>query len=580
MNMVSGRRDLVLGSLLVGCLAMAPVRAAAQARTDSVVAGCDGEVVQRIDIQTERPPFSGTAAKWRAAARAIGLHHATTQPSVIAAFLSLHEGLPCTEHRRLESERVLRAQSFISDARVRTMHDSLGRLIVSVQTTDEIPAMIGARFHGVGFPRALSLGNGDVDGSGVLVDANAERADGYRVGFGGRFVAATVFGRPYRFAVDGERARLGSHLLTELEHPLFTDIQHVAWHLSYESDDDFRGISREAGDPLALEVSQERWDGSGFARAFGVKTITVVGFGASRVHTVPADTGILITPTGLQPDTGTALRNRYTPFLVTRAGVIFGVRRVRFTPVTGFDALFATQDVASGFMIGVFGAKSIPSLGERDAFVSSAAYVGAASPRAMLAAAIEVEGRRDDSNQWDSVIESGRAALYVKDGDPLGLILGDEFSGGTRSRLPLQLSLGDMQGGLRGYRGANLGGAQRNVARAEVRRSSAAAVRGSDIGIGLFGEVGTLWAGDVPYGVSTTRLSAGVSLLAAYPTRSKRTYRLDLAVPLTPAGTGAGRFELRVTSEDRTDRFWREPDDISRARTGAIPSSLFSWQSP
>jgi hypothetical protein len=29
---------------------------------------------------------------------------------------------------------------------------------------------------------------------------------------------------------------------------------------------------------------------------------------------------------------------------------------------------------------------------------------------------------------------------------------------------------------------------------------------------------------------------------------------------------------------DRTLDFWTEPDDVTRARTGAVPASLFAWQ--
>src|SRR5258706_15136536 len=97
---------------IVGSLA--PAVGAAQ--NDSPAFICDGGVVARVNITTERPPFSGTAAKWRAAAHAIGLHHATTRRTVIEAFLSLAPGTICTEFRRSESERVLRAQPFLSQA--------------------------------------------------------------------------------------------------------------------------------------------------------------------------------------------------------------------------------------------------------------------------------------------------------------------------------------------------------------------------------------------------------------------------------------------------------------------------------
>src|SRR4051812_18532232 len=80
--------------------------------------GCEGLIVHSIDIRVARPDFSGATSRWRAAARSIGLHHASTQAAVVRAFLALHVGQPCTERRRLESERMLRAQSFIGDAEV------------------------------------------------------------------------------------------------------------------------------------------------------------------------------------------------------------------------------------------------------------------------------------------------------------------------------------------------------------------------------------------------------------------------------------------------------------------------------
>jgi hypothetical protein len=555
--------------------------AALQAQIPTTLAGqaCDGEIVRGIEIIPGRPPFSGSAGKWRSVARAVGLHHATTRPEIIRAFLALHEGRPCTERRRVESERILRAQQFIGDARVTTRHDSAGNLIVHVETTDEIPALVGGRFHGLTL-EALSLGNANIGGMGVLAQGLFDQKAGYRTGFGGRLVAATLFQHPYRFSADGERAPLGDRFVTELEHPLFTDLQRVAWHGSFQSADEFRGISRPADDELALQVRQERWEGSAIARAFGEKTITVLGFAGSRLHLVPADSGVLVTPEGLRPDTGIVLRGRYQPFSVSRAGVIAGLRHVRFTTVTGFDALFATQDVASGFMIGTLAAKSLPSFGEQDEFFSSAAYVGAANQNALVGAAAGVEGRRTDVNRWDSVIGSGRAALYLKGGPQFHLLLSDEFSGGSRSRLPLQLSLDDPRGGLRGFRSSNLAGAARNVIRAEVRRNRERAIARADVGVALFTDAGQLWAGDAPYSVTTTQQSVGISFLAAYPTHSKRTYRLDIGMPVTNAGGRRGHLELRMTTEDRTERFWQEPDDVLRARTGAAPSTVFGWQNP
>jgi hypothetical protein len=157
------------------------------------------------------------------------------------------------------------------------------------------------------------------------------------------------------------------------------------------------------------------------------------------------------------------------------------------------------------------------------------------------------------------------------------VVLSEEFSGGIRSRLPMQLTLADRIGGIRGYRGTPLAGARRNVVRAEGRWSGASVLQRADLGVAAFSELGSLWAGDAPYGWTGSRASVGISLLAAYPTRSKRLYRADLAIPLTRSGEGGGKIELRFSSEDRTERFWDEPQDVSHARTGVAPSTLFAW---
>ena len=102
-------------------------------------------------------------------------------------------------------------------------------------------------------------------------------------------------------------------------------------------------------------------------------------------------------------------------------------------------------------------------------------------------------------------------------------------------------------------------------------------IRKADMGFAVFSEVGQLRAGDVPYGVTTSRANVGVSLLAAYPSHAKRLYRADLAIPLTRSGQGAGRIEVRFSSADRTQGFWNEPSDVGRARTGTEPNRLFAW---
>jgi hypothetical protein len=565
--------------LILAMLSVAAGRARAQASHPPRVTPCDGRIVTRIDVRPAPPPFSGAAAKWRAAARAAGLHHATTQPRVIEAFLALHVGRPCTEFRRGESERVLRAQPFIATARVRLVADTGSGVVAIVETSDEVPVLVGGRFRGV-VPDALSMGNANVGGQGLRVEVGWEAARAYRQGYGARLVDYAAFDRPYLVNVEGYQHRIGSDIGAEIGHPFFTDLQRISWHIGTRTSTSFPRVARPARDPLALELREHGWDATGVLRLFGTRTITLVGGALTGRRVDPGAAGVIVSDSGFAADTGAVLRGRYRPFETIRLGGIVGVRRVSFVAVSGFDALTGPQDVPSGLSGALFLAKGLHAMGESDVFLSGATYAGVARRTFLLANLAEVEGRRDMmTHEWNSIVGSTRSALYLGQGPGMVLIVSDELSGGIRSRLPLQLTLSERVGGLLGYRSSALAGAKRNVVRAELRRSATAVIRGADLGVAAFGQAGTLWAGDAPYGWTGSRGSVGLSLLAAYPAGSKRLYRADLAIPLSRGGEGGGRIELRFSSEDRTARFWEEPADVARARTGSAPSTLFAWPS-
>ncbi len=556
-------------------LLLGPVAAHAQQGAASFT--CSGETVRRVEIKSSPPPFSGAAKQWRAVAHAVGLHHATTRPGVVTAFLSLEPGRPCTEFRRAESERVLRAQSFLSNVTVRVAPDTGGQVAVFVETTDEIPVLVNGRFRGIS-PEVFSLGNENIGGTALHVEGRIERGRAYRTGFGVRVEQNALFGHPYRLILVGDRYQLGHRLSGEIEHPFFTDLQRISWHAGVITRDDHLRFERPARDPLGLHVSDRSWDASALLRLFGTTTVALLGGAVTGRTFDPAAAGIVIEDSGLRPDTGITLRQRYSMFRATRVGVTGGLRRVQFRAVNGFDALVGTQDVPVGAMMAVFAGKSVPRKGADDALLSGAMYAGAASRNAWLATLAQAEVRRDITlGEWNSAVGSARSALYWGQAPGAVAVVENEFSAGWRSVLPLQLSFRDREGGLMGYRNSGLAGARRSVTHAEVRWSAASLVRRADAGFATFAELGNLWKGDAPYGVTATRASAGISLLGAYPTRSKRMYRVDVAYPFTRSGVGAGAVEVRFSSADRTHRFWTEPVDVARARTGTEPARLFAW---
>jgi hypothetical protein len=177
-------------------------------------------------------------------------------------------------------------------------------------------------------------------------------------------------------------------------------------------------------------------------------------------------------------------------------------------------------------------------------------------------------------------VASGRLAWYAKPVDDLTQIASLELAAIQHLVFPLQLTFRDHDGGLRGFPDATLAGGRRAVVRLEERYLIRPFGPRADAAVAGFVDTGKLWAGDVPYGVTTPIIGAfGVSILGAYPAGGKRTYRLDLAIPYYPV-RGNARWELRFSSADRSRMLWQEPGDVARARSGAAPSNLLSWSSP
>ena len=73
----------------------------------------------------------------------------------------------------------------------------------------------------------------------------------------------------------------------------------------------------------------------------------------------------------------------------------------------------------------------------------------------------------------------------------------------------LQLTLGALPGGVRGYRNSRVVGAVRSVARVEERWSLGQVTRHVGLGLATFADAGRLWAGDAPFGVNSG-VKAGV----------------------------------------------------------------------
>ncbi len=545
------------------------------------VVACAGQTITAIEINP-RPPFpssdGGIIARTGEAASKL---HETTKPEVIRRYLALRVGDRCDELRRAESERILRAQPFISDATVVALNDGPGSVVLNVTVIDEISLIVGVSVS-TGSPqvRSAKLGNRNFFGSALHGALRWQHGRELRDSYSIQVTDYQFFGRPYQLSLEAGRLQLGQEWAVDASHPYLTDLQRIAWRAAAGEVDTYTHFRRPGADAVSIGVDREYAEVGGVVRVGPVGRFLLAGGSLTRERVMPAEGPVRIVGGQLLPDTSTELIGRYTEQRQARANVLLGVRILNFMQVTGFDALDARQDVRKGLQLGFLlgrGLKFLDSRSDEDFFAAVGAYAGMGSPSAFGALELNVEGRRKGSeDNWNSVLSSGRFALFARPFARHTTTTSLEWTGGWRSRVPYQVTFWSRAGGIRGFRNSQAGGARRLVLRAENKYAWGRVREYATVGIAGFVDAGKIWAGDSPFGVDTPmRYSTGLSLLVAVPPRSRSIARLDVAYPLNPEGRR--RPELRVTVRDFGRVFWKEPGDLRQARERSRPASVFNW---
>jgi hypothetical protein len=563
------------------CLASgAPAAVFAQVAQREAVP-CVGQVITATEIDT-RPPFP--AAKNTFIARtgqAASKLHTTTRAETVRRYLALGLGDRCVELRRAESERILRAQPFISEATVVALSDGQGGVILSVTTVDEISMVVGGSISASSpHVRSAKLGNRNFFGSGLHGEVRWEDGREFRDAFSVRITDYQFFGRPYQLNAEVGRLHLGKEWIAGASHPFLTDLQRIAWRVGAGELDTYTRFRRPDADPVHIAVDREYLEAGGVVRVGPIGRFLLTGGSITRERVMPGEEPVRVVDGELVADTSTVLMGRYIEQRQARVNALLGVRFLRFMEVTGFDALDARQDVRKGLQLGFLlgrGFTFLDTKSDEDFFASVNVYAGMGSPSAFTALELNVEGRRaGKEDNWNSVLSSGRLALFARPFLRHTATASLEWSGGWRSRVPYQVTFASHDGGLRGYRSSQTGGARRLVLRAEDKYVWGRFREYATVGFAGFVDAGRIWAGDSPFGVDTpVRYSVGVGLLVAVPPRSRRLARLDIAYPLNT--DGKRRVQARLTVRDFGRVFWREPRDLYQARERSRPASVFNW---
>lgn len=541
---------------------------------------CMGQQIDDVVIYTAAPT-AAPLRRVRLLASVVSAVHTTTHPDIVRRFMMLQPGDLCDEHRRSESERILRAQPFIAEAQIEVVPDSDGHVTLGVHTTDEVALVLGiaASTASPQF-RFLRVGDANLSGDGVYLAADWRNGAPFRDGYGLKYVDNLFTGRPYTLNLEGYQTPLGSNWTAGATHPYYTDVQQFAWRARIGANDDYIQFRNDDNSNHALRLSRNFFDVGGIFRVGPRGRFGLVGASVSGDDERTGGEQVLITTQGFAADSSSQLEGRYRDHRIARANLLWGVRDVSFARVSGFDAISGTQDLAVGFQLGSMIGHSLSLLGARDndVFVSGDLYAGAVGRNNALRVQVQTEGRHDNNaDAWDGILMTGRAIQYYKLSPQHTSTLSVEFSGGWRQRIPFNLTLSDPSGGLRGFSSSNTPGGQRLVTRLDNRLFVARPFNLADVAVGAFADAGRLWSGEIPYGVTTPVYSSvGVSLLGAVPIHSSRVWRLDLAYA-TKREPGGHRFELRVSNTDKTTFFLAEPSDIGATRERTVPSSVFRW---
>ncbi|MCC6318964.1 MAG: BamA/TamA family outer membrane protein [Gemmatimonadaceae bacterium] len=550
-----------------------------QAQGTRSQARCAGQLVTDVVVRSEGPDYGGAFARSRTLGSLLVRLHTPTSPSVIRNYLLLRKGDRCSALRRSESERLLRAMPFIADATVTAYQDGDG-VRLEVVTVDE-PSMVGNLGITSEAPwvSRLTLGNANLLGNGVYTSGQWRSGGYYRDSYAMRYTNYQLFERPYQLDLRWARREVGSEWTARVSDPFLTEVQRVAWRVSMGQSSDYSPFRRPDTLAAVLRVKREFMDAGALTRFGPPGRRGLVGLQFSVEDVEPGRGAVVITSNGIVPETVPDLEGVYAPWRSVRLNALLGFRRLRFRRVDGFDALSGSQDLRTGIQVSGTLGRSLPTsrgIARHETFARAESFLGVAWSGMYAAVEAQLEARRRAVTGWEDVLSSGRAAWYVKP-HPRHLITADlSWSSVPDARIPVQLALGDRRGGLRGYADSWLAGGTRMVGRLEERWRVASIGGTANAAIGLFTDVGSVVAGDVPLGVSSgMRQSVGASLILAVPAKSQRMWRVDFAFP-TDRRDGA-RFELRLTSEDRTQSFWRVPNDILSARERGVPQSIHRW---
>ena len=537
---------------------------------------CDGRPIREIRIDASNI-FSADDSLIPDAVRRLGnALHWKTRAEVVELDLLFRVGDPCDPARLRETERLLRARPYLRSADVIAAATADGGVDVFVETRDELS--LGGRLRiGAGGDspfKHVSLGEENLLGGGIGVQAQYTDV-GRRASYYADFDQPHFLGRREEVELEAGKSEVGPVAEETIRRAFESEFDRVAWRESVRyRKQPFPLVSSTLG--VVLQPLVEMGEDAGVAARFGEPgQLRIVGLALSneRLHVESA-------PLASVPDLDSAaaaqLGGRFEERRRVRAHLLLGARSITFHPHRGLDAVNAIEDAPEGMQAGLVLGKSLFGGGglQHDWFaameISSGSDVGG---RLLVFTHGKIEGRYlESAGRWDGVLADGELQVY-EIAPRVTTVLQLDAAGGWETRTPFQLLLAGPDG-LRGFGSSALPVGRRIVLHLERRYLLGTLFGFADVGGAVFAEAGRGWAGDAAFGEDTGLLGtigAGVRVAGAHG--SRRTYRLDVAVPLS-RGLGP---ELRIAVGQQFGVFHGEPEDVVRSRERISSVTVFDF---
>jgi hypothetical protein len=590
--MISIRRAVCALALAVGTpfAALAQDVAPGDAPPDTAATGvCTTGRISAIEVDS-RPiydPSSTTIAPLAWTYGLLNLLHVNTTETFIRGELLFEEGDCFDPFLLQESHRLFDGHGFLYVEEMREEPDGNGGYRIFVATRDEWSTKVDIRptyDDGLNLER-LQVTEENFLGSGVFGEYTYHaRRETRTQSFGVR--TPRFFGRSDAGIALGS-TRSGGFFDQYWRYPFVGEAGRVAVRQGYENGTDFFAYSTDGAEPFVqvlVPLRRELAELSGAYR-FGRPGASVIVGGSLMRESVSFPRVPEITfgdfdvrdtfPGSVPADMQRQLREHGS----LRGSLHLGTRRYQYMEVIGLDAM--RESILMGF--GVFAGVTVGhGLGflvpdgvphENELYTRIHLSTTQLFGSSVLHTAGTVEARRG-GGAWRDILGDADLSLHLRSSDqPANTVFfRASVSGGWETSLPFQLGLGGRQG-VRSLAEDRFPGGRMVRFILEDRIVFPWPTHTADLGFTLFGDLGRVWPGDVPYGVdSGWQAAAGFGLRIGLPYRARHIWRLDVAFPV---GSSSGEPRFRATFEMNMLRSTFFTPDVLRSRRFTVGPETF-----